>query len=249
MRHAVAALVALLVSSGVALSQPVVTVAVENRDYAPYYTWEGDQLRGPCGDIVSAVFETMGYDVEYVPVPWTRVLRMVEEQQVDAGLCATRTEERTAYAIFPDEALLSYDATLFVLDGSPLDAAEPDILQGRSFAMVSGYSYAGVDLWLEEIGMIRQEAASRESLVQILLAGRVDAVLDSRLPIFADAETLGVADRIRALEPTLSETPGYLMFSRRGGDDSLSSAFSDALAAFKQTAEFAEISARYRMND
>lgn len=232
-----------------ALAQSVVTVAVEDRDYAPYYTWDNGVLKGPCGDIVSAVFGNMGVEVNFIPAPWVRVIKMVEEQTADAALCATETEERRAYAVFPDEALLSYDATLFVLEGSPLTSSDASTLTEGSFGLVSGYSFAGLDLELEERGLVRLETTSRESLVRVLLAGRVDMVLDSRLPIFADAETYGAAGQIRALEPTLSETPGYLMFSAKDGAGDFAQAFSDELAKFKKTPEFAEIAARYNMRE
>lgn len=242
-------LVALLFFASSAIAQTVVKVAVEDRDYAPYYTWENGALNGPCGDIVSAVFDAMGVEVEFVGAPWVRVIKMVEDKTADAALCATETEERRAYAVFPAEHLLSYDATLFVLDGSPLATTDPTTLTDGSFALVGGYSFAGVDQELEERGLVRLETTSRESLVRVLLAGRVDMVLDSRLPIFADAEAFGVADQIRALEPTLSETPAYLMFSAKEGANDVARAFSDALAQFKTTPEFAEIAMRYRMLD
>ena len=234
---------------GPAFAQTVVTVAVENKDYTPYYTWEDGAVAGPCGDLVVGAFDRIGYTVEFVSAPWVRVLKMIEDGVVDAALCATRTENREAYAVFPDEALLSYDATLFVQSASPLAQADLEALKGRSFGMVKGYTFAGIDDRLEAIGMIRQETTTRESLVQVLVAGRVDAVLDTRLPFFDDAERLGVADAVRALAPSLSETPGYLMFSDRNGGADLAQAFSDALVAFKQTDAYEGIAARYRLTD
>jgi len=242
-------LVVLALACPAATAQNVVEVAVEDKDYTPYYTWEDGELGGPCRDIVVGTFETLGYQVDFVSAPWVRVLKLVEDGAVDAALCATKTEDREAYAVFPDEALLSYDATLFVRTDSALQGADPATLAGGTFAMVKGYTFAGVEDGLENAGMIRQETTTRESLVQVLIAGRVDAVLDTRLPFFHDAESLDVSDEVRALSPSLSETPGYLMFSDRDGGKDLARAFSDALARFKQTEGFTAIAARYRLAD
>lgn len=249
LRVAFTTLLCLVIGSGTVWAQEAVVVAVEDKDYSPYYTWEGDTVRGPCRDIVVGAFDVLEYDVEFVAIPWIRALKMVQDGTVDAALCATRTEEREAYAVFPDEALLSYDATLFVRDDSPLQTADAEALRGKSFAVVKGYSFGGVDSWLEENGMIRQEATTRESLVQVLLAGRVDTVLDTRLPMFHDLERMGVADQVRRLTPSLSETPGYLMFGNHGESGELARAFSEALAVFKNTPEYREIAERYRMDD
>lgn len=232
-----------------AMAQTAFTIAVEDRDYAPYYTWDDGALKGPCGAIAAAVFRTMGVEVEFVAAPWVRVIKMVEDKTADAALCATRTEERNAYAVFPDESLLSYDATLFVLAESAFANADPSTLTEGSFAVVGGYSFGGVDLELEERGLVRHEATSRDSLIKVLLAGRVDMVLDSRLPIRADAEALGATGEIRALSPSLQETPAYVMFSAKDGAEETAQSFSDALATFKTTSEYKDIATRYGMGN
>lgn len=97
--------------------------------------------------------------------------------------------------------------------------------------------------------MIRRETTSRNSLVQVLLAGRVDTILDSRLPILADAARLDAEGDIRALAPSLSQTPAYLMFSDQEGAEDLVRAFSEALVAFKQTPAYRKIADRYGLGE
>lgn len=126
----------LLLWAAQAMAQDVVTVAVEDKDYSPYYVWGDDGLEGPCGDITMAVLATMGHDVVFEPAPWTRVIRMLEDDLVDAALCATETVERLAFAQFPDEPLLSFDATLFVRADSPLQSSSLGGLFGLSFGVV-----------------------------------------------------------------------------------------------------------------
>lgn len=230
-------------------AQETVSVAVEDKDYFPYYYWSDDGLEEPCGDITTAVFAAMGYVVVFESAPWTRAIRMVEEGTIDAALCATETVERNAFARFPDEPLLSYDVTLFVQADSPLQFSSLGGLFGLSFGVVAGYSFGGDDDMLEAGGMIRQETSSRESLVQVLLAGRVDAILDSRLPIMADAERLGAEGELRALRPSLSETPAYLMFSDKDGAEDLVHAFSEELISFKKTLAYREIADRYGLGE
>ncbi|MGQ7846408.1 substrate-binding periplasmic protein [Granulosicoccus sp. 3-233] len=221
------------------------TIAVEDKDYAPYYVWTDGKPTGPCIDIVSGTFALMGDTVEYRRFPWSRVLRSVEEQKVDAGLCGTRSEERAAYSHYPSEHLLIYDATLFVRADSDLQTSASDRLVGRSFGIVTGYSFGDIEQDLEKEGMIRLEATSRESLWNQLLIGRIDTALDSILPMVDDTTRMGRRDEIRALQPSLAETPGYLFFSRKPGNDVLAQDFSRALKTFKSRPEYLELKSRY----
>ncbi|MDX1402260.1 MAG: transporter substrate-binding domain-containing protein, partial [Kiloniellales bacterium] len=222
-----------------------IVVAVEDKDYSPYYTWADGLPQGPCPEIAAGAIRHMGAEVEFVRFPWVRVLKAVEEKRVDAGLCGTKTEERAAYSHYPTEALLTFDATLFVRSESAITSSESLDLVGKSFGLVKGYNYGGIDGDLEANGAIRVEAPNRDSLLKLLVIGRVDTVLDSILPLFADAKRMGVEDGIRAVLPSLDETPGYLFFSRKSGHKELAERFSSALKEYKNTPEFLAIKSRY----
>lgn len=220
-------------------------IAVEDKDWSPYYTWADGEPHGPCPEIAAGAVRHMGAEPEFVRYPWARVLQSIEQRKVDAGLCGTKTGERAAYSHYPDEPLLNYDATLFVRADSALQGSEISEFRGKSFALVKGYNFGEVDNELEAGGMVRVETPSRESLLMLLIIGRVDTVLDSSLPFLSDARDLGVTDQVRAIVPALAETPGYLFFSRRPGHDALAKRFSAALTAFKKTREYLEIKERY----
>jgi len=222
-----------------------IVVAVEDKDWRPYYYWIDGKPQGPCPEIAAGAIRHMGAEVEFVRYPWVRVLQSVEHKKVDAGLCGTKNEERAAYSYYPEEPLLNYDATLFVRRNSPIEEIDKSRLGGKSFALVKGYNFGNVDHELESLGMVRIETPNRDSLLKLLLIGRVDTVLDSVLPMLADARRLNVSDQIRALKPSLAETPGYLFFSRKSGHEALAKRFSAGLREFKESSEYMAIRERY----
>ena len=240
----VAATLAIALASYQAQAETIV-VAVEDKDYTPYYTWVDGKPEGPCVEIAAGAIGQMGAEVKFARMPWTRVLKSVETMRVDAGLCGTKTDERAAFSHYPEEPLLNYDATLFVRTDSVLSTSDPEALAGKTFGLVKGYSYGGVDDGLEARGMIRVEATGRESMIKLLTLGRVDTVLDAILPLLADARRMGVENQVRPVLPSLAETPGYLFFSRKPGHDALAERFSAALSEFKKTPEYLDIKARY----
>lgn len=222
-----------------------IVIAIEDKNWSPYYTWVDGKPQGPCPEIAVGAIGHMGGKVEFERVPWVRVVQSVERQKVDAGLCGTKTEEREAFSHFPDEPLLNYDATLFVRTDSALqDSAMPG-LAGKSFGLIKGYTYGGVDNDLEANGMVRIDTPNRESLLKLLVLGRVDMVLDSFLPVTFDAQRLGVKDQVRAILPSIAVTPGYLFFSKKPGHDQLAERFSQALKKFKATSDYLEIKEKY----
>jgi polar amino acid transport system substrate-binding protein len=235
----------LIIASSSPVDADTIVVAVEDKDWSPYYYWIDGEPHGPCPEIAGGAIRQMGAEVKFVRYPWVRVLQSVEQKKVDAGLCGTKNDERAAYSYYPEEALLNYDVTLFVRRNSPIGEIDKSRLDGKSFALVKGYNFGNVDLELESLGMIRIETPNRESLLKLLLIERVDTVLDSSLPMHADARRLGVSDQIRALVPSLAETPGYLFFSRKPGHEELAKRFSDSLREFKESPEYTAIRERY----
>ena len=229
---------------GHAVSETV-HVAIEDKDWKPYYFWIDGKPQGACVDVASAAIKKMGAQVKWVRMPWARVLRAVERKKVDAGLCGTFNKERAAYSYYPKEPLLSFDATLFARHDSILKTSSEDALKGKSFGMIKGYNYGEIDKKLEARGMIRFEVLDRRRLLKMLSIGRIDTVLDSILPTMDEARALGYDGKIRTLLPSLSKTPGYVFFSRKAGNDKLAERFSRALAEFKKTPAFTEIRNKY----
>ena len=154
---------------------------------------------------------------------------MIRTQKADAALCGLKTDERAAFSYFPDQALLHYDATLFVDDRSTLLSSTPSALAGKRYGVIMGYAYDDVDRMLQAAGLVRTEALDRSSLLTQLITGKVDMILDSRLPTRAEARRLAIEGQIRPLEPSLSRGPAFLSFSKKPGHKDLASRFSDAL--------------------
>lgn len=236
---------AMQVGSLRAEGEETIVIAVEDKDWSPYYLWRDGALEGACAEVAAGAVRYMGFEPRFERSPWVRVLRGIERQTVDAALCATKTEERAAFSHYPKEELLFFDTTLIVRSDSPFEELEAAIQPGKRFGIIKGYSFGGADDFLEDAGMNRIAVRDRDALLKLLIRGRVDAVLDSSLPILYDAERLGLEGQIRALYPPLASTPTFLMFSQIPGHAELAERFSEALKAFKLTPEYAEIRAKY----
>ena len=151
-----------------------ITIAIEDKDWKPYYFWVDGKPQGACVDIVAGAIQHMGSKARWMRVPWVRVLLSVERKTVDAGLCGTFTDERAIYSYYPKEPLLSYDATLFVRRESQIQTSDKSQLNGKSFGFIKGYNYGGLDKTLESQGMFPIEVLNRKRLLKMLTIGRLD---------------------------------------------------------------------------
>ena len=212
-------------------------IAVEDKDWSPCCTWVKGEPRDRCFEIAEGAFRHNGAEVEFVFYPRARVIQSVELRKVGSGFCGTRTDERAAYSQVPYEALLDYDATLFVRAEADLQRPVIEELRGKNFALVHGHNFGEADEDIEAVGMIRTETPCRESLVKLLLIGRVDTSLDCILPLLADARRLEISSQIRVLLPSLAETLGFLSFGKTPGHDALAKRFFATLNAFTETPE------------
>ncbi len=222
-----------------------IAIAVEDKDWSPYYLWRDGELEGACAEVAAGAIRYMGFEPRFERYPWVRILLLLKRQDIEAALCATRTEEREAFSHYPKEELLFFDTTLIVRSDSAFEDLESAIQAGQRFGIIKGYSFGGADDFLEDAGMTRVEVPNRDALLKLLMRGRVDAVLDSSLPILYDAQRLDLEGEFRALYPPLATTPTYLMFSQAPGNAELTQRFSDALQAYKLTPDYAAIRKKY----
>ncbi len=212
----------------------------------PPYSIELD--RGASGmdvDIIRAVFDEMERDVEIEFLPWKRCLLLVQEKKVDAILDASITQERKAFMHFPSEPVSEGVTVFYTHKDTPVRFDSLDELDEMKAGAILGYSYC------DELDntVFMKNAIRNNSLRQnfnMLLAGRLDFVVAVDVVGAAVAKDMGVWDRLQMVPNALYCKGGnYLAFSKREGHEALAQTFGDALARFKQTAEYLEILRNY----
>jgi polar amino acid transport system substrate-binding protein len=80
----------------------------------------------------------------------------------------------------------SFGADNFILVSSlarPVDPERPSTLAGATIGLTLGYVYPGIDQWVAQHGMLRNDALSEEKNVEKLLLGRVDCIIVSQTVI------------------------------------------------------------------
>lgn len=217
----VAAIVVLLCSGGRGFASCELSVGWE--PYLPYqFAGEDGEATGADVALMRELGAAIGCEVVFRELPWARQLLELENGMLDVAMSASWTPERAEYVHFSTPYRRA-DMAIFVRRGSaseyPLEAlAEvPDI--GFRLGVILGYYYG------PEFEELKQDpafaayvdpAADYPTNINKLLHGRIDGLLvDDMAVMRAEAERLGVADRVEAHPLRMPGDEFHLMLSRR----------------------------------
>jgi len=214
-------------------------------DYPPYIYDVRGRAEGPIPAVVTEVFRRMGKPVTIEFLPWSRALVMASNGDVDGLFTIKKTPEREPVLVYPREPLLTQDYVFFASkQGSfRFDGNYSSIANAR-IGVVRNTSYgARFDAALKQGVFAQVEVASDyERIFRMLLAGRVDMVICSRLVGMNFLRQLDPDERIAPVSGPPSETAlSYLVFSRRSEAAALAEAFDQALSTMRKDGTLARL--------
>lgn len=176
-------LIMLLVSALPAAAADVLRVSWGTHNAPPYAIVTGNALTGGIiHDIGRLLGRKLGRPVAFVEVPRARNEEQLRSRNIDV-VCITNP----AWMKNPGEFVWS--PKLFSEAGAVIQAAGTTPwngiadLAGKRIGTILGYRYPNVDELFADGRASRDDAADLDSNMQRLAIGRVDAVIDSDLPV------------------------------------------------------------------
>ncbi|WP_161631575.1 substrate-binding periplasmic protein [Rhodoferax saidenbachensis] len=239
---ACAVLLCLVVSQ--ALAAEPIRIGAED-DWRPYSYVEDGKPAGFAVDLARAAWKAAGVDVELVPLPYARCMKLVDNG-VLAGCFNTlrdaRTEDRYRWHKKP---LFKARIAIYGRASQPETRVELADLVGSRIGVTNGYDYG--EAFDNDTRMLRDVAPSDLYSVRKLVAGRVDYVL-----VF-DRVAQQIARNHPELAPgfkqrgVLVEPNLYISFApSKPGIDTLIARFDAGLEKVRRTGEYARIEARWK---
>lgn len=234
-------------------SEATVLVAVAD-EWCPYTCAEDAQQPGYLVDLVRAVFEPLGYRVEYRVMPWPRALR--ETQLGRASLAMGATPSNARDLVLPDLPAGRDESTFAVRRDSTWRYTGIRDLETITLGVTADYTYfPEVDDWVERhrdnpdrIDVATGDAPLTTSLRK-LESGRIDAFVENRNVLLHAAARhptrLGI--RMEGRIPGDDIVIGFSPFSAR--DAALAGVFDERLRQLRANGELAAILAQYGLED
>ena len=165
------------------------TITVGANHAPPYRILQGGERTGLYVEIFDEIAERLGWEVHYREAPVRRVLRMVQQGEVDVMLGPLETEERSELIEFVAPAFPPERRLFFYLNKEHRIERYAD-LYGRAIGVLEGASY--FPRFDDDEDLLKEPAPRYENLMLMLQKGRVDVVIAPELVGLYAVEKLGL---------------------------------------------------------
>jgi polar amino acid transport system substrate-binding protein len=202
-------------------------------------------------EVISAVVEEMGCEVNYIQDTWMNSLEQLRKGQVDMLLGASKTEAREQFALFSD-AYRMEEFSLYVRNGDTKHSAYQsieDFIDNQSrIGIVEGYYYGpSVSIMLDgsATSAFFMSGIIGELNVARLLDQDIDGYLEDSFIGASILRRKGLSEYIVAHGLTIQTGDIYVMFSRESVSQEQVADFNSALAKVQASDKYADIMKRY----
>ena len=189
-----------LLASSMTFAKPLVKIAAD--EWMPYTGAPGDSTEGLTVKLTRHILETAGFEVNYSLVPWNRALKLCQEGKLDLLLVMYKEDADSAGLLVHKEPMGYSQNKFFTAKTSSWTYQGPASLKGQKLGVIDGYSYAGLDDYI-------QEHKKSDSLqvsfgndpvgnnLKMLIKGRISVLLEDELVIQNKAQSLGLDAQLR----------------------------------------------------
>lgn len=230
---------------GMAADPPLRLATLE---YPPYISNTEQGAQGLTVDIVKTAFSRIGQPVKIEFYPITRGQYMLLNGEVDGFFSIKKTPEREKTMRFPQKALMKQDYVFFVRKDSPWRfSGDFDSLADARIGIVNTTSYGSRFDSAAQTGKFKKLDPATDYVMTFrkLLAGRVDAVICSRLVGLYYLRTLDTQNEAEISGPTVETTVSYLAFTIQKDFTRLARQFDQAMESMEQDGTLTRLTDAY----
>lgn len=214
-------------------------------DYEPFsYIGADGKLTGLDLRFVEQILGEAGCDPQFLVMPFPRAVVELAAGRLDMMMFASVTAERQNFAHFSAPYRNETAGLIIRADdqgGYPIteigDLLKLNLLLAHDVGTYRGDAFEAFLNNPEAKKNTVQVSSSKQSL-EMLLKGRINAIVEAPAAVFALAETLGVRDQIAEHPFLLWSEPVHFMFSRKTVSPELVAEIDAVLADAVQTSEY-----------
>lgn len=191
-------------------------MAFIDTDAVPFKWADNGKRIGPIIDIMTEAARRADLAVKLVPLPARRIDAYLADGRIDGAFGLSRKASRESSALFLNPPIGLLDAHLFVIRGEEFSYAKIDDLYGKKVGVVRGLVFGSIfDTAVLEGRISIENATTYDSLLKMLLRGRVDAAAAPSPVLIYHIQKLGLSERVVALAHPLRPTFGlHVVVSR-----------------------------------
>jgi polar amino acid transport system substrate-binding protein len=228
--------------------KPTITIAADS--WCPINCSRPETKEGVGIDIARAVFEPLGYQVNYVIMPWADALTKVNRGEVTAVVGAGRSDDPKL--VFPSSALLAVSDDFYVLRGITWRFQGVETLKRKRLGVIESYGYGSeVKEYIRANMLVRgavQAQTGANALrdnIKKLQNNEIDVIVESRPVMEYTLASMGLASKI-VWAGGVKQDPVYLAFSPAlPQSPALAKLYDDGVKRLKASGRLAEFYTAY----
>jgi len=211
-------------------------------DFPPFCYIENDQPKGVFFDIVTTVFEGMGASYKFQFYPFKRALFMATQKE-KAFVGIYKTDERLQKLDY-SKPFYKEKTVFFVAKGQGFRYSTINDLKGKHIGVKLGWSYGREFDQARESKLFTTTVGSQKQIFRLLLAGKLDTVVDNELSGMSVINDLRLKQNIEVLPKPLLEGNIYIAI-RKGANTGLIKKFNNHVKRIEKNGTFEKILANY----
>lgn len=223
--------------------------ALGETNYPPFYfqnpqthEWSGISI-----DICTRLAAKLGYNLEFVQTPFSRVLASLNSGQADMACTLFNTSDRSPGVIYTSVPHIFEDIRLLTLNENLIDQSIDAIKRHYRVGGVRGYYYG--ENFIDDDNFKKIIANNDQQLAQLLAAKRIDVALSNSETLRYYLTAINPEVNLYQQSKTLYHGPIYIAFSRTETHAAeLAASFTKALIEFQKTPEYQQLLDAYRLD-
>lgn len=204
------------------------------------------KVSGFSTEVVRAVFKRIDVTVNSLNAyPWKRALDNVETGKSHALFSANFSQERTAFAWYPDESLIDSPWVIWVKKDSGNHYTSLDDLKGKTVGVVNGYSYTK-DFWdFVKLNKAFEGANSDEINFKKLQGGRFEYTVAELGNGYHILKKLGIKGIVPVIKYPIKYAGLFIIFNKEKVPKEIVEKFSEGLKEFKKSPGYKSLVKKY----
>ncbi|MGL1861236.1 MAG: transporter substrate-binding domain-containing protein [Pseudodesulfovibrio sp.] len=228
------------------------TIIVAADEWCPFNCAPDSDAPGYAIELLEAIFTPLGHTIEYIVMPWKRVLHDTQEGHINAAVGVL--PEEAPKLIFPEMEYGEFRVGFFRTNPDWKYTGKESV-SNMVFGTAQGYSYGPTIDKLIADGDLKTEAVSNanplELNLQKMMIGRIDGIIADHAVLTYTAQQMDLADSIHYAGSADPGVPLYVAFSPKNKSlsDNYATILSDGIRKLRKSGELSTILAKYQLTD
>ncbi len=232
------------------------TIIVRADAWPPFNDDPASSQPGYAVEVLKAIYEPLGYTIDYQTQPWNRAIADCLEGKADAIIGASPSDG--AGCLFPTEPMGMQENEYYVMKGQAWTYQGPESLKQIRIGVADGYSYddgGPLDEYIKNGQPPAVQAVTGDtplqSNIQKLQAGRIDALIECQAVMAWTLKSMGLTGgEIVGAGSACPPSALYIGFSpTKEPGKNLVPAFDEGLRKLRASGELKTILAKYDVTD